>query len=358
MNPQDQALISKMAEQQLGPDPSAPPPADPAAMQAAAAQQESPPTNNEKVQAAGAPETEGDRMHGEAVTYLDVDFGDGDSRRLSSDQVRDTMKRYRDLNYRHQTEVAPNKPVLDLVSQLIEGARAEGHEATGDEVAEFLQAAIQAYTSNPTMGQQSAPPAPRGEPVMGRPSADYPHDVEAQLAQWEQENAIQLPPMLRNSVTQMQQLSQQNQQMQQMMQQLLQQANGVNEGAQQNLQEAHQAESRAMRQLAANNLNQAQQKYQLPDADEQDFFTYAYERGFTVEDFVDPQLTERVMGDFRNAKQSPEMERLREMAKRRTAYTGSLGNQPGAGGQQKAPDQNQQFIDEMTQNIMQKRNML
>jgi hypothetical protein len=355
MNPEDQALISQMAEQQLGPDPNAQPPVDPAAMQA---QQESMPTNNEKMQAAGAPETEGDRMHGDAVTYIDVDMGDGDSRRLSTDQIRDTMKRYRDLNYRHQTEVAPNKPVLDLVQQLVQGAKEQGHEATGEEVAQFLQAAIQAYTSNPTMGQQSAPPAPRGEPVKGKPSGDYPDDVEAQLAQWEEENAIQLPPMLRNSATQMQQLQQQNTQMQEMLQQLLQQANGVNEGAQQHLSEAHEIESQAMRQLAANNLNQAQQKHQVADEDENDFFTYAFERGYTIEDFVDPQLTERVMGDFKNAKGAPEMERLREMAKRRTAYTGSLGNQPGAGGQQKAPDQNQQFIDEMTQNIMQQRNML
>jgi hypothetical protein len=57
---------------------------------------------------------------------------------------------------------------------------------------------------------------------------------------------------------------------------------------------------------------------------------FAAERGFTMEDFVDPQMTIRVMQDFKNNMDSPEMERMRAIAQRRQAFTGSLGSTPAA----------------------------
>lgn len=343
MNPEDQKFIADASAQQMdGAQPQTP---------------ENPPTNNEKAQEAGSPQTEGDLSGAESVTYVDVDFGDGQSRRLSTDQIRDTMKRYRDLNYRHQTQVAPNQPVFEFANSIMENARANGQEVSPEDVVGFLQAAAQAYASNPTMGQQHAPPGPQGEPVQRPPQAMYLNDVEAQMKQWEEENAISLPPAYRDAMGSVSMLQQENMQMKQMMQQILQQAQGLNEGAQGQMQQVHQQEIQNMRQLAASNLNQAQQMHGLPDEDQDDFFTYAYERGYTPEDFVDPQLTTKVVGDFKNTKQSPEMDRLRDMAKRRTAYTGSIGVQPSMGGQPSAPDQNQQFIDTMTENIMKQRNM-
>jgi hypothetical protein len=50
-----------------------------------------------------------------------------------------------------------------------------------------------------------------------------------------------------------------------------------------------------------------------------------------MEDFVDPQLTIKVMTDFKNNMDSPEMERMRAIAQRRQAYTGSMGSTPSAG---------------------------
>lgn len=358
-NPQaDQTMIDQIANEALG-----------AANQAHAAQQaqmqdnvsrpgadpqrpNERPTANEQAQAAGAPVTEGDLSGNEPVTYIDVDFGDGDVRKLSPNQIRDTMKRYRDLNYKHQTEVAPNQPVLEYVNSIMQQAAASGAQVSPEEVIHFLNAAAQAYVSNPTMGQQHPAPRPQGIPI--------PNDMEAAMRQWEEENAVSLPPMYRDAASNMARLEQENQQIKAMMNQILEQAQGINSQATQQVQDAGQQQVQNMRTMAANNLNAAQQRHQLPDEDEQDFFNYAFERGYTIEDFVDPGLTDKVVGDFRNAKATPEMERLREMAKRRTAYTGTLGTQPSGGGGQgaPAPDPNRQFIDSVTNDIMQKRNML
>lgn len=308
------------------------------------------PTANEKAQEIAAPMTEGDRAGEEPITYIEVDFGNGDTRKLSASQVRDTMKRYRDLNYRHQTEVAPNQPILEYVNQIMQQARANGDEVTPQEVVQFLSTAAQAYAQNPTMGQQAAPSRQQGLPL--------PQDIDMAMRQWEEENAVSLPPMYRDAASQLTALQQENQQIKAMMSQILQQAQGINTQAQQQVMDAGQVQIQNMRVMAANNLNNAQQRHQLPDSDENDFFTYAFERGYTIEDFVDPQLTDRVVSDFRNARQTPEMERLRAMARRRTAYTGNLSTQPSSGGQPAPADPNQDFINSVAQQVMQRRNMV
>ena len=57
---------------------------------------------------------------------------------------------------------------------------------------------------------------------------------------------------------------------------------------------------------------------------------FAAERGYTMEDFADPQLTIKVMTDYKNNKSSPEMARLEIMGKRQ-AFTGSVGQTANAG---------------------------
>lgn len=307
------------------------------------------PTQMEQAAAKASPQTEGDKANLEAVTYIDVDFGDGNVRRLSPNQIKDTFQRYRDLNYRHQTQVAPNQAAIDLVQGILQEARNQGIEATPNDVVSMIANVIQAQAQNATMGGQQTQPAQQGIPI--------PHDLEQAMSQWEQENAINLPPAYRQAAQQMEALAADNAQLKQMMSQILQQAQGVNQQAQQQVVDAHQAQVNAMRQLAANNLNSAQIRFELPDEAENDFFTYAFERGYTIEDFVDPNLTNKVVADFRNNMNSEEMERLRMMAKRRTAYTGNIGTQPTANGRVSAPDANQKFIDSVTADIMKKRNL-
>ena len=113
-----------------------------------------------------------------------------------------------------------------------------------------------------------------------------------------------------------------------------------------------------MKQLAANNLDRAQAKHQLPDSEQDRFFNFAYGRGYTMEDFLDPKLTDTIVGDFKNNLNSPEMARLQEQAKRRQAFTGSLGATPNASGNAPPPDRDQEFIGSVTDNFMKKRNMV
>lgn len=347
-NPEmDQAMIQQVAARQLGaaPEPQAPPPpsADP--------KQDNPPSEAEKMQAAGGPETEGDKAREEA--FIEVDLGDGRREVMSASQIAGMTARYKDLNHKNATKYKPLEPAINMLETMMANAHASGQEVGGDDVAQFLQAAIQAYTSNPQMGGQQDPTPDRPD---AQPGEGFDEDIESEIAQWESENAVSLPPMYRNGMKLIRQLQGENEQMKQMMSGFLQQAQGVNQEAMQAVQGSQQQQADVYRQRAANNLNQAQSALQLPDDAEDDFFDFAYGRGYTVEDFIDSDLTMKVMQDFANNRSTPEMERLRSLNQRRQAFTGAASATPSAGS---APtgDVNQQFMDNLTNLAMQKRGM-
>ena len=138
-----------------------------------------------------------------------------------------------------------------------------------------------------------------------------------------------------------QQLQEENGQMKGMMQNMMAEANGVNKEAGKTLQSAEAQRDSAYRQKAANNLNQMQQALKLPDEAQDDFFNFAYGRGYNEDDFIDP-----------------EMERLRSMNERRQAFTGSVNPMPSGGGAAAtaaSPDQG--FMDALTAQAMQKRGL-
>ena len=165
--------------------------------------------------------------------------------------------------------------------------------------------------------------------------------------------------MMREGFKTIQALQADNENMRMTLNQFLASTGQINQDAAKTAMQAETQAQDAYRQTAANNLNQAQTKYQLPDEESDDFFTFAYERGYTQEDFIDAGLTDKVMGDYVAVKGTPEMERLRDMAKRRVAFTGNVNSTPGsatAGGQQNQ-DPNMDFINKVTEDTMKKRNM-
>jgi hypothetical protein len=85
--------------------------------------------------------------------------------------------------------------------------------------------------------------------------------------------------------------------------------------------------------MIGNNLDRAQQQLQLPTEAANDFMMFAQQRGYNLEDFADPQLALMVMQDFSNNRNSPEMERMRQINQRRTAFTSDAGGAPMGGGQ-------------------------
>ena len=114
------------------------------------------------------------------------------------------------------------------------------------------------------------------------------------------------------------------------MQSMMQGAQGAAQMGQQAASNAQTDRAASIRQTIANNLNAAQQANGLADSDAKAFMAYAGERGYTAEDFADKGLTEKVVADFKNNRNSPEFDRLQEMAKRRQSYLTSSA--PSGGG--------------------------
>lgn len=372
LNDQDKAMIDQLAGQRLGDanaqqatapeqvaDPSMEVPAGTPPQpvpQQQAQKQEDKPTEVEKAQEAVSPKTEADNSMDESVTMIKVDFGNGDVRDLSSNQIKETFNRYKDANYKLMQN-KPMQPAMDFIQSIVNGASKNGQQVGADDVVQFLQAASQAYIKNPTMGAQKDPtPDRQGTPVTNM--ANLETEFEDQIKRWEEENAVSLPPMFREGFKTIQALQNDNANMRQTMNQFLASAGQINQDAAQTAVAAEQQAQDAYRQTAANNLNEIQAKYKLPDSESDDFFTFAYERGFTQEDFIDIGLVDKIMGDYVAVKGTPEMERLREMAKKRVAYTGNVTATPGsasAGGVKSDP--NMDFINKVAEDAMKKRNM-
>lgn len=343
MDPQTQqanaSMIDRLAAAQMGVAPQMPQQEAPMPDQVAAKTQ--PPkaaeTTQGKAASQGSPKTEADAMSEDAIMY-EIEFGEGDKRKLTPGQIKSTFERYSALNYKN----AQYKPVMDLVEQIIRAN--PGMDPM--QMRTHMESIYKAQESNPTMGNtkgdRSGPNESQGQ--------KQPVDMESSLKEWEDQNAASLPPgykdlMMGQSALPgtLQQMQQQMQMMQRMMQAVLGQSQGVADAAKSGMDKSQNMQITAVRQQIANNIDRVQQALSLPDEAAQDFMIFAAERGFTMEDFVDQQLTIKVMQDFKNNMASPEMERMRQIAQRRQAYTGSLGSAPSAGPvpQQAAPGQGQ-----------------
>ena len=371
LNEKDRAMIDQLAGQQLGdanataPAPQAPvetPPQVTPPQQGQAPQQpqqpkaDEKPTEVEKAQEAVSPTTEADNSMDESMTMIKVDFGNGDVRDLSTNQIKETFGRYKDANYKLMQQ-KPMEPAMKYIQTIMDGATKNGQKVGAEDVVQFLQAAAQAYVKNPQMGQQKdLTPDRQGVPVTNQQNLDS--EFEDQIRRWEEENAVTLPPMMREGYKTIKALQQDNTSMRETLNQFLASAGKINQDAAQAAVQAETQAQDAYRQQAANNLNAAQQKYNLPDAESDDFFTFAFERGYSNEDFIDPQLVDTIMGDYVAVKGTPEMERLKDMAKRRVAFTGNVNATPGsAAGGPPNTDPNMDFINKVTEDTMRKRNM-
>jgi len=370
MGASQEEMIQRIAAKQMGEDPQQAQAAAAAQQQAAQEQQgrqaqqrsqqeqNQKPTNQDagkdseqdKAADEGSPETEGDKMDDDAVVYS-VDFGDGQKRDLTPQQIKATFERYSSLNHKN----AQYKPVLDLAEQIIK----ENPGLNSKQLAQEMENVYKAQRSNPQMGNTDGE---RSGDNQQKESAPEQGDIDTMLKQWEEDNAASLPPgykdMMVGGQQTMAQMQQQLQETQQMLRQVMAQSQGVADAAKQGVQDGQTQQVDAVRQQIANNIDRVQQALQLPDDKAEDFMTFSAERGFTLEDFVDPQLTLKVMQDFRNQMDSPEMERMRKIAQRRQAYTGSLGSTPSATpGAESANPQSQSRLDKMADTIMQKRGM-
>jgi len=364
----DNALLASIADQQLGAAPApagapaavVPPPAPSAPPKAPTGD-----TNADKVQTAVSPNTEASASAQEPVSYKVII--NGEERTLTPEQIAQTTSRYADLNYKHQTEVAPIKPAIDILNKIVAQAKADGIEVSGEDLAALLTRSLmsQANSHETQFGSGSqndkealaAAGVERTNTLIEK--SQPAGSMDAQLAQWEAENAVTLPPGFKDMAKKMNGLESQNTEMASMMKQLIGHMQGVATTAEGQLKKGSDNQSAAYRQTIANNLNKAQAKFNLPDETSQEFLMFAGERGYGIEDFIDPSLTEKAVQDFAAVRNTPEMERLKAINTKRQAFTG-ITTAGGASNQTQptAPNADASFINAMSEQALRAQNKL
>jgi hypothetical protein len=137
----------------------------------------------------------------------------------------------------------------------------------------------------------------------------------------------------------------QNSELRGLLEKVIQGQQGVTDSTQKQLDSTDMREGNVIQQRIGNNLAQAQSALNLPDEAEQEFMQFAYSRGYTVEDFIDPELTMTIAQDFKANQDAPELERLRGITQKRQAFTGNSSGTPSVSNQSMASSPDQTFID-------------
>ena len=273
----------------------------------------------------------------EPIDFIELDDEGGAKRQLTKKQIKSTLDRYRDLNYKWQDM----KPVADIVSTLLGEAEKKGIKGTSKDVADLIKASITAYLSNPTLGhQKDGVQSKETGPAKGEMSPPGDDNWEETLSSWEKENAVALPPGYKDSMKSSKELNSKVDRLMNLVQTAMQSANMGQQaisGAQSVAQQAAQTQMSATQTSIKNNLTQAAMAAQVDPSAQQDFLVFAMQRGYTPEDFIDPELASVVMQDYKANKDAPEINRLRSIAQRRQAFTGMVEGAPGGAAAAPAP---------------------
>lgn len=276
-----------------------------------------------QAQSDGAPKSESEKLREEA--FIEIDLGNGQKRKMSESQIAGMAARYTGLNQKN----AQMKPVIALAEKIMQANPNLTPAQLGQELAEYAQQRMSGASPKNTPPKPSEP-APSSN--TGAPSDD-------DLAKWENDNASTLPPGYREMQGNMNSMAQQMAQMTQAMQQVLAQTTGQVEAARMAQQGARQQQGQSLQQTIGNNLDAAQQRLGLPSDMANPFMEFAAQRGFSMEDFVDPEMALMVMNDFKNHLSSGEMDRLRGIHERRQAFTTPTGGAPSGPQGQASPEE-------------------
>ena len=325
----DPAALYDASRAAPGPSPDAPqgapqgapqappqPPPSPAAQTQDAP--EPPVTGMEKATAA----TSGDGTDGNAVSFH-VPWEGDQKRELTPAQIKSTFDRYSSLNYAH----SQLKPVLDIIGPMLKGANGDVSK-----VSTFLKAALAATQKDPTLGNTE------GDKSQGPKTGAAPMDFETEVKQWEEDNGIKLPGSVKAQAKTISALSGQIAALVDVVKGMHSSSRGALDAAKDVHTDARSTMVAAIKRQIGQNLDRAQQTHGLPNEAIHDFMTFMGDRGYTMEDMVNPHLAHNVVADFKANLATPEMERLRAMTARRLAATGSL--QPAATGGGAAPAPN------------------
>jgi hypothetical protein len=322
------------------------PPMDAAPPQPSASDADAKETVSEEVSKSASPQTEDDKSKMAGVVY-EIEFGKDDKRKLNDTQIKSTFERYGKLNEKH----AKVKPAMELVENLMKN---KGMDAAG--IKDYLENASKAFEKNPVMGNTDNPKNVKADNKMAIASDDMktPDEVEKMFSKYEEENSIELPPGYREQFSETAKLRDTIEKQNAMITQLVDASRGMADNAAKQVEGVEAQGADNMKQQIGMNLNQAQQANGLSDEDANDFMVFAAERGYTMEDFIDPNLTQQVVADFANAKSTPEMARLKDISNRRNAISGSIGSSPSVESGAAVPntDPNAEILGRLSQRRM------
>lgn len=286
----------------------------------------------------GAAKTEGDNMA--APPFIELTMPNGQKRQMTPEAITGMASRYAALNHRN----AQLKPINDVIENYLKS----NPNMTPAQLAETLtqlaaggQANVQ-FGANGGINSDQQRGGQQASQQAQSPQRQLPSDDD--FSKWENDNASALPPGYKDMHGNMAAIMDMMTRQQQMMQQLVAGSAGQVDAARQAHQGAMQQQGNAIQQAIGTNLDRAQQQLQLPTEAANDFMMFAHERGYSMEDFADPNLTLMVMQDFANNRMSPEMDRLRGIHQRRQAFTSTAGAAPG-GASAPADPQSQEFAD-------------
>ena len=329
-------LVDALASKAMGVEPQAPatPPVT-AAPSAEVQDKDAPTTDEEKAMAEASPDTEADKMGADPITY---NVG---GRELTEKQIASTMDRYKALNYQN----ARYKPAMEVIKQL-----ESKYQTTPDELAK----AIVQLAESPSVAKAAAAQMGAEEPNADQPSANKDDLYKA----WEDENSASLPPGYADIGPTMQNLARMNMETQEMLRAVLAHSDGAVKAAAQANAESQQREQVNIQRAISNNLDRVQQMFSMSEEQAGDFVAFAEDRGYTTEDFIDPELLVNVVRDFRNSTNEGELAQLRSQRERRQAISGSIGSSPGveSPAQRQGQPEGQTDLDRIAQQIMAQRN--
>ena len=184
-----------------------------------------------------------------------------------------------------------------------------------------------------------------------------PDEWDGALKSWETDNSAAIPPGYREAAQHINLLTDQVAQLSQMVQQLMGRNMGQLDATKQVADDAKSQRVSAIKERVINNLNAVQSELGLPDEEGPQFMKFAQERGYSLEDFINKDFLSMVAKDYVNARNAPEADRLRQIAERRSAISGSLGPAPGAAAATQVPAAAPSPLDEMAAMIQQRRSV-
>lgn len=313
--------VSRIAAARLGKKPSAENPAAAAAAAAGpqgATQPAAPPqpekktpdvTKSEAAQAAGMTKTEGEKSSDNPIYY---EVGTGEKKRkLTPEQIEGLLDRYGSVT----SEWSEYQPVIGLAKEILSKTKGGDPEKLAGVLRDALLARANSGTQQMGPGAKNESSAPVGE----------------RLKKWMKDNDLtEAPPGYEENMTAIGDIRSQMGQLMGLMQQVISGSRAVGQQADATAAAASSQATQNRTVRIQNNLNQVQQELGLPDDKADDFFMFAGERGLVYEDFVDIGLLRKIAADFKGNMEGPELERLREISKRRQAFSGISSGVPSA----------------------------